>query len=203
MLALLFAGGRSSFKQPLIYDINSLTFRSIAVVQELARECILPFSAFFASNKPYGAPFAGLLWQWVICCSIAVAPPPGDAFDFILQGTHFSPKSLPFLYLTNVNRKCAVTTYPITLASLFVTAGLLFLHSPYAKARAAWAWDPPFKAWTSVTVFFLASNIFLVVVPLVPPAPGMEVFKTLPYWVCAFHSLDYNCLLTDLLSPST
>ncbi len=74
--------------------------------------------------------------------------------------------------------------YPFTFASLFVTAGLLFLHSPYAKARRAWAWDPPFKAWTIVTVFFFASNVFLIVVPLVPPTPGMEVFKSLPYWVC-------------------
>ncbi|KLO05675.1 APC amino acid permease [Schizopora paradoxa] len=141
MLALLFSGGR--------------------VVQELARECILPFSEFFASNKPFGTPFAGLFWQWVICIIFAVAPPPGDAFDFILQAL----------------------TYPISLSSLFVTGGLLFLHSPYAKARAAWAWDPPFKAWTSVTVFFFASNLFLAIVPLFPPAPGMEVFKSIPYWL--------------------
>jgi len=141
MLSLLFAGGRA--------------------VQELGRESILPYSAFFASNKPFGTPFTGLLWQWATSCIIAVAPPPGDAFDFILQ----------------------VTMYPFTFASLFVTAGLLFLHSPYAKARRAWAWDPPFEAWTIVTVFFFASNVFLIVVPLVPPAPGMEVFKSLPYWL--------------------
>ncbi|KLO05674.1 amino acid transporter [Schizopora paradoxa] len=141
MLALLFAGGR--------------------VVQELARECILPFSEFFASNKPFGTPFAGLFWQWAFSCILTVAPPPGDAFDFIVQ----------------------VNMLPSSVASLLVTGGLLFLHSPYAKARTAWAWDPPFKAWRSVTVFFFASNLFLVIVPLVPPAPGMEVFANLPYWL--------------------
>lgn len=191
MLSLLFSGGRSTFELrhsfflPLNLTLTSCSVH-LQVVQELARESILPYSAFFASNKPFGAPFAGLLWQWAICSAIAVAPPPGDAFDFILQGMYLS-QTLLQLEIT-VSPSHLVTTYPITLASLFVTAGLLFLHSPYAKARSAWAWDPPFKAWTSVTVFFLVSNVFLIIVPLVPPAPGMEVFESLPYWVRVFFS---------------
>lgn len=55
-------------------------------MQELGREGVLPYSSFFASNKPFNAPFAGLFFQWLVCVIVAIAPPPGDAYNFILNG---------------------------------------------------------------------------------------------------------------------
>ena len=34
-----------------------------------------------------------------------------------------------------------------------------------------------------MTIFFLIANVFLVVAPLVPPAPGHSPFEHLPYFV--------------------
>ena len=45
----------------------------------------MPFSSFFASNKPFNAPFAGLFEQWVVSGLIAALPPPGDAHNFIIN----------------------------------------------------------------------------------------------------------------------
>lgn len=55
------------------------------VVQELGREGVLPLSSFFASNKPFNAPLAGLFAQWLISMIIMVAAPPGDAYLFIVN----------------------------------------------------------------------------------------------------------------------
>lgn len=139
-------------------NIMSVLFTAGRVVQELGREGVLPYSAWFSSNRPFDAPFVGLFWQYVVCAVIATAPPPGDAFNFILN----------------------LSSYPMVLINVLVAAGLLFLHTPRA---AAWAWAPPFKAWIGVTAFFLLSNVFLAVVPLVPPAPGYAVYEHLPYWL--------------------
>jgi hypothetical protein len=58
---------------------------SDTVVQELGREGILPFSRFWASGKPFNAPLAGLFEHWLVSVIIMLAPPPGDAYNFILK----------------------------------------------------------------------------------------------------------------------
>ncbi|KZP11465.1 hypothetical protein FIBSPDRAFT_899030, partial [Athelia psychrophila] len=47
----------------------------------------------------------------------------------------------------------------------------------------AYAWRPPFAAWRGAVAFFLAANILLVVVPLVPPEAGARMYAgPMPYW---------------------
>jgi amino acid transporter len=63
----------------------SVIFSQGRLVQELGREGVLPFSRFWASNRPFNAPLAGLFEHWVVSVIIMLAPPPGDAYDFILK----------------------------------------------------------------------------------------------------------------------
>lgn len=45
-------------------------------------------------------------------------------------------------------------------------------------------WNPPFKAYRWAVLLFLVSNVFLVVVPFVPPSSEQgRVYRRLPYWV--------------------
>ena len=60
-----------------------LTHRT--VVQELGREGILPFSSFFASNRPFNAPLAGLFTEYLVSCIYLIAVPPGDAYIFLIN----------------------------------------------------------------------------------------------------------------------
>jgi hypothetical protein len=55
------------------------------VVQEIGREGILPWSKLWASNKPLNAPFMGLFEHWLVSVVIMLAPPPGDAYNFIVK----------------------------------------------------------------------------------------------------------------------
>lgn len=71
---------------------------TFTVIQELGREGVLPFSAFFASNKPFDAPLAGLLSQYLVTAVLVSAIPPGDAYLFMLNGS-----SHPSFYLANWN----------------------------------------------------------------------------------------------------
>lgn len=69
---------------------------------------------------------------------------------------------------------------------MFISAGLLYIHLR-PKATVALGWNPPFRAYTMTIWVFLASNVFLVVVPFIPPAPGYQVFEDIPYYVSEFH----------------
>lgn len=68
-----------------IGNVLAVIFGQGRINQELGREGVLPFSKFFASNKPFNAPFAGLALQWAVSLVIMLAPPEGDAYSFLLN----------------------------------------------------------------------------------------------------------------------
>ena len=63
--------------------------------------------------------------------------------------------------------------------SVFVAAGLVHLYFN----REAYNWNPPIKATLPVTLFFLFSNIYLVIAPYIPPENGQSVYESLPYYL--------------------
>ncbi|PIL27658.1 transporter [Ganoderma sinense ZZ0214-1] len=163
--SIVYAWSRHVVPLPLLVALSLILG---AVVQELGREGVLPFSSFFASNKPFNAPFGGLFEQWLVTTSIVLLVPPGDA------------------YLVMLN----LSSYPLALINMFISGGLLFIHLPgiclpkkLEALRASYDWRPPFRAWTPVVLFFFISNVFLVSVPLIPPARGYKVYVHLPYWL--------------------
>jgi hypothetical protein len=81
-------------RQPAtVINIGKFNISAITVIQELGREDMIPFASIFASNKPFNAPMAGLFQQAFISCLAAVLPPPGDAYQFVLNGMS-CPRSL-------------------------------------------------------------------------------------------------------------
>ncbi|KAG2354975.1 amino acid/polyamine transporter I [Suillus spraguei] len=141
----------------ILGNLMSVLFTQGRVVQELGREGVLPLSSFFASNKPFNTPLSGLFTQWLVSMIIMAAAPPGDAYLFIVN----------FL------------SYPLTMFNMLISGGLLLLYTPAFKS---YEWCPPFRAWKSVVIFFFLSNVFLAVVPMIPPSPGSDVYEHLPYW---------------------
>ncbi|KAF8523436.1 APC amino acid permease [Hysterangium stoloniferum] len=127
------------------------------VIQELGREGVLPFSSFFASNKPFNAPFAGLFTQYIVSCVLLWGVPVGDAYLFLIS----------------------LSSYSLTIINTLVSGGLLLLYTPSYRS---WKWNPPFKAFKPVIVLFFVSNLFLILAPLVPPVPESKTYDKLPYW---------------------
>lgn len=66
-------------------NVLSVIFSQGRLVQELGREGVLPFSKIWASNRPFNAPLAGLFEHWFITAITILAPPAGDAYNFILK----------------------------------------------------------------------------------------------------------------------
>ncbi|OAA33492.1 Amino acid/polyamine transporter I [Moelleriella libera RCEF 2490] len=138
-------------------NVLSVIFSQGRLVQELGREGILPLSRFFASNRPFNAPLAGLFEHWLVTAITVIAPPAGDAYNFVLN----------------------LISYPLAIINVFVAGALIHLY----RHREARAWYPPIRATLPVAVFFLLSNIYLVVAPFVPPESGQSVYESLPYWI--------------------
>jgi hypothetical protein len=73
----------------------------------------------------------------------------------------------------------SVISYPLAIVNTFVAVALIYLY----LNKAAWSWNPPFKATLPVAVFFFLTNVYLVIAPFVPPEGDDSVYETLPYWL--------------------
>ncbi|KAI9829971.1 MAG: hypothetical protein M1838_005847 [Thelocarpon superellum] len=135
-------------------NVLTVTFAQSRVNQELAKEGVIPFPRFWASTWPVGSPSTGLLLHFIPSFIVIVAIPFGDAYNFILD----------------------VEGYPGAAINLFVVIGLLWLR--YAAPEV----HRPFKSWIIVPLFFLASQVFLLVAPFLYP-PGGKGDTNLPYWL--------------------
>ena len=80
--------------------------------------------------------------HWIVTIIVLLAPPPGPAYNFIVN-----------LY-----------TYPGAWINSFVAGGLIYLH--YSKKEN---WTSGWYTHLPIIVIFLLSNLFLVLVPFIPP----------------------------------
>ncbi|KAF8881207.1 amino acid permease-domain-containing protein [Infundibulicybe gibba] len=89
---------------------------------------------------------------------------------------------------TNVH---LVQSYSLALVNTLVSLGLLLLYTPLYRV---WNWNPPYQAPKIIIVSFFLSNLFLVSVPLIPPAPGSRVYDHLPYWLHVLVALSISLI---------
>lgn len=176
---------RQRFARNSYHRVHHSQLNKRLVIQELGREGVVPFSSFFASNKPFGAPLPGLFAQYVVSCVFLLLVPPGDAYLFLISRTSHFPPTNPAIHPPF--SLSPVSSYCITIINTLVALGLFLL---YTEGYRGWAWKPPFRAPKALVLAFFVSNIFLLIVPFIPPVPGSRTYQQLPYWVSAFYHLS-------------
>ncbi|ODO09525.1 hypothetical protein I350_03128 [Cryptococcus amylolentus CBS 6273] len=119
------------------------------MIREIGRQGVLPWPRFWVYTWPFGTPTGALIVIYVISFIVVVAAPAGDAFSFIV----------------------ALSNYPSSFFLALMTVGLFVVRRRRARLNL-----PPseYRSWTFVVLFFLASNIFLLVMPWVPPPGGLN-----------------------------
>jgi amino acid transporter len=135
-------------------NIAATSFAQARVNQELGRDGLLPFSSFWRRGQKTGTageqrvpPLAGLFIHWLVSM-IVILIPQGDIYAFLVD----------------------VGGYPVSVISVAVAGGLLYLHR---SSRTDWAASAAhYKARTTYVVIFIAVNAVLLILPWVPPADG-------------------------------
>ncbi|KAK1758845.1 high-affinity methionine permease [Echria macrotheca] len=136
-------------------NVLAVSFAHARVNQELGKEGLLPLSRLWGSNKPFNSPAAALFLHWLVTIIVLLAPPPGPAYNFIVN-----------LY-----------TYPGAWINGFVAAGLVWLHFQRRET-----WNPGWHTYLPIIVLFILCNAFLALVPFIPPEGDWNA-DGYPYYV--------------------
>ncbi|KAF4856259.1 High-affinity methionine permease [Colletotrichum siamense] len=131
------------------------------LLQELAKDGVLPFSNLFMENRPFRTPIYALLLHLGVTILFICAPPAGDAFNFVVS----------------------LSSYPTTVLLFAITVGLVKLR---LTDRANF--HSPLPAPWILIAIYLAANIFLIVMPFVRP-PNGKGSTSLPYWLSSVVAL--------------
>ena len=117
-------------------------------IREIARQGVLPWTEFWVSTKPFGTPVGPYLLKWAFTFLMIVAPPAGDAFQFVVS----------------------LKTYPEAMFYFAMGVGLLLI-----RRRRARSGTPPsdFRAWYALVILYLLCQAYLLVMPWIPPVDGI------------------------------
>ncbi|KAM3414583.1 High-affinity methionine permease [Cercospora zeina] len=135
-------------------NVMTVTFAQARVNQELAKEGVLPYPKFWASNWPFRSPSAGLFLHWIPSFIVIIAIPFGDAYNFILD----------------------MEGYPGSVVNFFVVVGFFWLRYKSPDVLR------PFRCWWPIAAFFMVAQAFQMIAPFLRP-PGGKGDTSLPYYL--------------------
>jgi len=109
------------------------------VIQEIARQGLLPFSNFISSSKPFNAPMGALITHFIPSL-LVICIPSGNIYSFILD----------------------VEGYPGQIFAVASSLGIIWLRFKRPDLRR------PYKAFLPVVWARLAFSVALLIAPFVP-----------------------------------
>jgi len=135
---------------PVFISLSSLgnvfaqSFAMPRVKQELAKEGILPFSRFFASDWPLNAPTTAIFLHWLFSVVLILGSSTSDAYTFVTD---------VFIYTSNCIK-------------VLVGIGILYLtFNPSENWKDE---RTSFRSYPPLTVFWILCLVFTLATPFIP-----------------------------------
>lgn len=143
-----------------IGNLLAVTIGHSRIVREVGRQGVLPWPSFWTNTWPFGTPGGALLVKFILTVIVIVAPPPGDAFNFVVD----------------------LQSYPGNIFLCLLVIGLFIIRRRRQKAGLGKA---PFRAYTVVAIFYFLVSLFLLAAPWVTP-PGGKYGGDVSFWYATY-----------------
>ncbi|KIW12680.1 hypothetical protein PV08_09958 [Exophiala spinifera] len=114
------------------------------LTRECGRQGVLPYPRFWASVWPFGTPCGPYLIKYVLTLVMILAPPAGDAFNFVNN----------------------LQVYPNAIFNVLIAVGIYLVRWRHKKANLP---RESFRAWDLAVWFNILVNLYMVVMPWYPP----------------------------------
>ena len=129
------------------------------------RQGTLPFAAFWVSTRPFGTPLGPYGLKWAMTILLILAPPAGDAFNFVVD----------------------LANYPQSFFYFLMALGLYLVR--YRRGKLGLprlrSQEGGFRAWDIAVLFTIAINLYLLVMPWYPP-PGGVTGGDVSFWYATY-----------------
>ncbi|KAJ5306980.1 hypothetical protein PENANT_c003G08643 [Penicillium antarcticum] len=119
------------------------------MLRECGRQGVLPWTSFWTSTRPFGTPLGPYLVKWGFTMLMILAPPAGNAFNFIVD----------------------MGTYPGSIFSLILAIGLVITRQRRKRLNLG---APDYQTWHVTVGFSILSNLYMVAMPWYPPSTGAK-----------------------------
>jgi amino acid transporter len=149
-------------------NIISVIIGSSRVIRECGRQGVLPWPRVWGSTRPFGTPLAAYGLKWGLTILMILAPPAGDAFNFIVD----------------------LQSYPNNVFYFLTTFGLLIIRRNRARIGIG---RSEFRTWDAAIIFSLAVNVFILVMPWFPP-PGGRYGGDVSFWYATYCAVGLGIL---------
>lgn len=113
-------------------------------LRECGRQGVLPYPKLWTSVKPWGTPLFPILITLIVNLVVLLAPPPGDAYNFVVD----------------------MGSYSGSIFNCVLFIGLLKLRKARRKQGLGYR---EFHVWTPVVIIAIAWTLFVVAMAFVPP----------------------------------
>ncbi|KAK4135481.1 amino acid transporter [Trichocladium antarcticum] len=146
---------------PLLVGLSALgnvfaqSFAMPRVKQELAKEGVLPFSRFWASDWPFNAPTGAIFLHWIFTSALILGSQTSDVYTFVTN---------VFIYSGN-------------WIKVFLAVGLVYLN--FAPSERWAEQRTTFRSSPLLTIFWIISLLFVQAAPFIPNT----FLRNIPFYV--------------------
>ncbi|ORX69381.1 amino acid transporter [Linderina pennispora] len=138
-------------------------FTMSRIIFEAAREGFLPWGHTIGQVSRFQSPLYALAITCIICVLYIVVPPPGDAYNFLID----------------------IGGYPTWFFCGLSVVGLLVMRRTHSGL------DRPYKTWVVTNLVTIATAVYMCIVPFIKPKTGVGSSddSSIPYWAAPFSGL--------------
>lgn len=130
-------------------------------LRECGRQGVLPFSELWSSTKPLNTPLLPIFITWLVNLIVSVAPPPGDAYSFVVD----------------------LGSYSGYVFKLLLVVGILLVRKQRKDAGLGYAgWKVPLP----IVIITILYEIFVLVMAFVPPDNGSLIGSDVSFFYCTY-----------------
>lgn len=130
-------------------------------LRECGRQGVLPYPRLWTTTKPLGTPILPIFITWLVNLIVMIAPPAGDAYNFIVD----------------------VGAYSGYIFKLLLVVGLILVRR---QRKAAGLGYEGWKVPSPILVITILFELFVIVMAWVPPLDGSLIGSDVSFFYCTY-----------------
>lgn len=153
--------------------LNATTLAHSRSLREIGRQGVVPYPRLWTLVKPFGTPLLAIIITFIVNLIMLVAPPAGDAYNFIVD----------------------IGSYSGYIFKLLLFVGLFLVRRDRKAAGLGYeGWKTPLPVLVITILFYL----FVIAMAWVPPK-GTLIGSDVSFLYCAYPAATIGILLVCLL----